>query len=387
MYSKEIKIKALNYSSYKDLKELRVLTGLSLRRQILLDCILNDIIPSKCKTCGNIVTAWNEIKNMFGEYCSCLCKGKDPQLKEKIKQTMLGRYGVNNPSKSKEIQKKKKQTNLKKYGTEYPTQNKEIQKKKKQTNLKKYGVECPFQMTEFKEKRKQTCIGKYDAEHPLQNKKIKEKMKQTNLRKYGVEHHAQKHFSEYCLEKLNDPEWLKEQHHELKKPLTQIAFELRISYSCLGTYFKYYNIQVKPCKESYKAILWLEFIQKQQNMFVQHAQNLGEYTIPNTRIKVDGYCKETNTIYEFYGDLYHGNPIIFEPNYKMFIYKTAGELYQKTIERENKIKELGYNLVIIWENEWDKIAESIEQLKEYYSKLADEARKQNKEVSIVDLSE
>ena len=27
--------------------------------------------------------------------------------------------------------------------------------------------------------------------------------------------------------------------------------------------------------------------------------------------------------------------------------------------RENKIKELGYNLVIIWENKWDKINKCI----------------------------
>ena len=29
-----------------------------------------------------------------------------------------------------------------------------------------------------------------------------------------------------------------------------------------------------------------------------------------------------------------------------------GDLYTKTIERENKIRELGYKLVVIWELEW-----------------------------------
>ena len=28
--------------------------------------------------------------------------------------------------------------------------------------------------------------------------------------------------------------------------------------------------------------------------------------------KVDGYCYETNTVYEFHGDYWHGNPIVFD---------------------------------------------------------------------------
>lgn len=32
-----------------------------------------------------------------------------------------------------------------------------------------------------------------------------------------------------------------------------------------------------------------------------------------------------------------------------------GELYDKTIERENKIKSLGFNVVTIWGSEWKKI--------------------------------
>ena len=32
---------------------------------------------------------------------------------------------------------------------------------------------------------------------------------------------------------------------------------------------------------------------------------------------------------------------------------TTEELYDKTIERENKIKELGFNLVVMWENDFN----------------------------------
>ncbi|MGI0042038.1 MAG: hypothetical protein ACRD94_08780, partial [Nitrosopumilaceae archaeon] len=114
-----------------------------------------------------------------------------------------------------------------------------------------------------------------------------------------------------------------------------------------------YNIDINQTSGfSHIAIRWLNSIMKEQSIFIQHALNGGEYQIPNSNLHVDGYCQETNTIYEFYGDLFHGNPKIYNENYMTFMYVTTGELFQKTIERENKIKGLGYNLVVMWENEF-----------------------------------
>ena len=33
--------------------------------------------------------------------------------------------------------------------------------------------------------------------------------------------------------------------------------------------------------------------------------------------------------------------------------KTMGQLYQATIDRENRIAELGYTVVVMWERDWD----------------------------------
>lgn len=69
--------------------------------------------------------------------------------------------------------------------------------------------------------------------------------------------------------------------------------------------------------------------------------------------KVDAYNPITNTIYEFYGDFWHGNPKVFDlDEINRANHKSYGKLYSKTIERENKIKKDGYNLIIIWENDW-----------------------------------
>jgi ribosomal protein S8E len=115
------------------------------------------------------------------------------------------------------------------------------------------------------------------------------------------------------------------------------------------------------CSKS--QIEWLKFISKLNNIHIIHSLNGGEFVIPNTKFKADGYCKETNTIYEYHGDYWHGNPKRFD---KDKINKTTdctfGELYKTTLEREQIIKELGYNLIIMWENDWNKINKSIKYL-------------------------
>ena len=53
------------------------------------------------------------------------------------------------------------------------------------------------------------------------------------------------------------------------------------------------------------SIMWLNYVSKDKN--IQHALNGGEkeLTIGNKTYKVDGFCEETNTIYEFYGCVCH----------------------------------------------------------------------------------
>ena len=109
---------------------------------------------------------------------------------------------------------------------------------------------------------------------------------------------------------------------------------------------------------SNKSVKWLESISAKEQIYIQHAENDGEFRIPNTRFKVDGFCKETNTVYEFHGNCWHGNPCLYEPTDTPhpFNNKTAKELYDATIDREYRIKELGYNLIVMWENNYSVIA-------------------------------
>lgn len=66
---------------------------------------------------------------------------------------------------------------------------------------------------------------------------------------------------------------------------------------------------------------------------------------------VDGIDLENKIVYEFYGDYWHGNPNYYKPNdINCFSKKTFGELYSKTIQREQELKDLGYRLITKWED-------------------------------------
>lgn len=77
--------------------------------------------------------------------------------------------------------------------------------------------------------------------------------------------------------------------------------------------------------------------------------------IGNKRYKVDGYVPETNTVYEFWGDYWHGNPRKFEPSQlNVQTNKTFGELYEQTLSKRQAILDAGYKLVEIWESDYVK---------------------------------
>ncbi len=103
------------------------------------------------------------------------------------------------------------------------------------------------------------------------------------------------------------------------------------------------------------CIEWLETIMKNENIFIQHANNGGEITIKINKklFKFDGYCKETNTVYEFLGDFWHGNPNKYNQNdINPLNKKTFGELYNETLKRLELIKNEGYNIITIWESNY-----------------------------------
>lgn len=101
----------------------------------------------------------------------------------------------------------------------------------------------------------------------------------------------------------------------------------------------------------------ISIISKPEVEFLNHLK------IPNTpenrqvkigRKKVDGYDPNTNTIYEFLGDYWHGNPTKYNFSHiHPRIKKSYGDIYNSTMLKFEKFKEEGYNIKYIWENDWN----------------------------------
>jgi G:T-mismatch repair DNA endonuclease (very short patch repair protein) len=76
--------------------------------------------------------------------------------------------------------------------------------------------------------------------------------------------------------------------------------------------------------------------------------------VPN--VKVDGYCEDTNEVFEYLGCFWHG--CLFMPNRHSTIGSTNETLqnrYKETTARLQKIKDAGNNVVSIWECEFKKL--------------------------------
>ena len=71
--------------------------------------------------------------------------------------------------------KKRTITNTEIYGFDYLIQNTEIKNRIKETNILKYGTVNPFESEICKEKIRKTCLDKFGFDHPMQNNEIKNK--------------------------------------------------------------------------------------------------------------------------------------------------------------------------------------------------------------------
>lgn len=116
--------------------------------------------------------------------------------------------------------------------------------------------------------------------------------------------------------------------------------------------------QASNCSRA--QIEWLEYVIVRDGVEIQHAMNGGEFRIPNSRYRADGYCAQTNTVFEYHGAMFHGSPEVYErAELVPLLNLSAGELYDKTMKKEAFIRDQGYQLVTMWETEWLRIRRKV----------------------------
>ena len=107
---------------------------------------------------------------------------------------------------------------------------------------------------------------------------------------------------------------------------------------------------------------WLEYLLRFRGVSdMIHAGNspTGEKRIG--RYTVDGFSPATKTVYEFYGCWFHGCKECFPDDKRLRnpdTQKLLSVSYRETMEREQWIKEAGYNLVCMWGCQWQQMKSS-----------------------------
>lgn len=113
------------------------------------------------------------------------------EVKEKIRQTNLDRYGVPVPIQNEEVKAKWRSTNLERYGHEYAIASEQGKAAIRKTNLDRYGVEYGLSNPEVRAKIAATNLERYGHANPFANEEVKKKLRDTSWDRYGVEHPMQ----------------------------------------------------------------------------------------------------------------------------------------------------------------------------------------------------
>lgn len=121
--------------------------------------------------------------------------------------------------------------------------------------------------------------------------------------------------------------------------------------------------------QSMKALKWLEWEGHKRGIKINSAANGREVRIWRD-IVVDGFYPP-NTVYSFLGCYWHQciKCYPFQYHNKLSSNEKIHSLYENSRARAKKIKKLGYNLIEIWEHEFDEMMANEMDIEKYISSL------------------
>jgi len=113
----------------------------------------------------------------------------------------------------------------------------------------------------------------------------------------------------------------------------------------------------RSCKFSKVALSWLAHIGRRYRIRIRNAKSkLGEkqFNLKGVTYRVDGFSERHGIIFEFYGDLWHGNKEYGSTRKFSHPFRNLSdrELYNETMRREEKLRNLGFNVLSIWGSEF-----------------------------------
>lgn len=214
--------------------------------------IENDLFDiKKCSECGKDVKF--SVSRKRYSFCSIRCSKKCPKQQILIKDTLIKRYGVDNPSKIEGASLKAEETSLKRYGVRHVSELEYFKEKAKTTNMIKYGAPTKKQM--------------------------------------------------YLMDQVSNyqnPEWLVQQNIELKKSVVEIASGLNVSATTIGLYFKKNNIEIKEYYQSIAEKKLCDLLSPLFNIIQKSKKIISPY-------EIDIFIPEKNIAIEYNGLYWHSD--------------------------------------------------------------------------------
>lgn len=134
---------------------------------------------------------YEKVKKTNLERYGNTCSAQSNIVRPKISKSMLDRYGVEYSFQAEVVKEKIKVTNLERYGVDNPSKSDIIKNRIVESNRKNLGVDYPMQSKDVMDKSRITSLEKYGTEYPNQSDIVKQHIKESNLEKYGVERPAQ----------------------------------------------------------------------------------------------------------------------------------------------------------------------------------------------------
>lgn len=111
---------------------------------------------------------------------------------------------------------------------------------------------------------------------------------------------------------------------------------------------------------SHSSIQWLEWVSRQEGIFIRHALNEGEKQLGS--YYVDGYAERGGEKYawEFLGCFYHGCPQCFQPQDRCpLTHTTFEELHSSTMRRLETLQSVyGVKVIVMREHRWNEMKKS-----------------------------
>jgi len=101
--------------------------------------------------------------------------------------------------------------------------------------------------------------------------------------------------------------------------------------------------------------MWLLHMEKTDGVQVRLCRKGHEYRLPELpRLSVDGYCPETNTVYEVFECFWHGHTCQRYRVVATLRGDTLAERYKSIMSRLEQIIRAGYQVKVQWECEFEE---------------------------------